>query len=136
MISASADEASKRDIRSLPRLFALAGLAPAQTALLSPRQRCCVVRRERHHARPIRAITPGVVGATLYDGVAGREVNLLRVEHEGDLAVEHQAEIECTRSLHVRMERLRGVGRGAGRSHRGEVGRDLIRTYLVPIPRI
>jgi hypothetical protein len=33
-----------------------------------------------------------VIGAALHDGVAGFEVDLLQVEHERDLAVEHQAE--------------------------------------------
>src|SRR5262245_32250853 len=105
-------------------------------AVASPWRGRRVVRRERDRARAIRAVAPGVIGAALHDGVAGLEVNLLGIEHQGDLALEYQAEIERARSLHVGMRGLRGIGRGSRRAHRREIGRDLAPADLSAVARL
>ena len=65
-----------------------------------------VVQGEGNPARPIRSITPGVIGAALYDRVAGFEMNFRGIEHQRDLAFQDQAEVERLGPLHVRMRRL------------------------------
>ena len=60
------------------------------------------------------------------------ELHLLGVEHQRDLAVQHQAEIERARLLHVGMRRLRGDQvEAAGRpSSAGNMPRPLARSDL------
>ena len=57
-------------------------------------------------------------------------VHFLRVEHQHDLAFQHDAEIQRARLLHIRMRRLRRIGRRAGRAHRLEIGGDFGRAHL------
>src|SRR5262245_13432373 len=52
-----------------------------------------IMRRDGDRAGAARAVAPGVVGATLHHGIAGRKLDLLGVEHQGDLALQDQAEI-------------------------------------------
>src|SRR5712675_56512 len=77
-----------------------------------------VVRGYRDHARSVRPVAPRVSGSTLHDGVARLQLHFLVVEHEGDLALQNQAEIESARLLHRRVRRTRvaperAVGRKA-----------------------
>ena len=68
-----------------------------------------------------------MVGAALDDDVAGLEPYFLRIEHQHDLAVQHEAEFEGARFLHVAVRRLRRVGGRAGRAHRLEIRLDFPR---------
>jgi hypothetical protein len=52
-------------------------------------------------------------------------MNFPGVEHERDLAFEHQAEVERLRLLHIGMRPLARTGRGRGRTHGAEIGFDL-----------
>src|SRR5712691_346892 len=81
-----------------------------------------VVRGDRDHAGPIGSVAPGVVGASLHDGVARLQLNLFGVEHECNLAFENEAKIERPRPLHVGMRRVCTMSRSAGRTHGLEKG--------------
>src|SRR6185295_4602628 len=54
----------------------------------------CVVRRDRDDAGFSRTVAPGVARAALHHRVAGFEVHFVEVEHQGDFAFEHEAEIQ------------------------------------------
>src|SRR5206468_1760752 len=74
-----------------------------------------VVRGDRDHAGVDRAVAPRVMGASLHDGIARLQVNLLGVEHECNLAFENEAKIERARLLHGALRRARSAPEGAVR---------------------
>src|SRR3954466_4305968 len=58
----------------------------------------CVVRPESEDARFSRAVAPRVPAAPLHHRVARPQLDFLQVEHERDLAFEHQAQVQCART--------------------------------------
>src|SRR5438552_18757949 len=66
-----------------------------------------VVRGDGERARPVRAVAPGVVGASLHDAVARFQVHFSGIERECNLAFEHDAKIERPRLLHGGVRRAR-----------------------------
>src|SRR5712691_1529475 len=68
-----------------------------------------VVRGYRDHARSVRPVAPRVAGSSLHDGVARLQLHLFGVEHQGDLALQNQAEIESARFLHPGVRRTRAA---------------------------
>ena len=91
-----------------------------------PRQsNCSVVGGKRNPAGCGRPIAPGVICAALHHSVAGLEMDLGSVEHQRDLALQHDAKIERSGLLHVRMRGFWRIGRSLRRAHRAEERFDL-----------
>jgi hypothetical protein len=71
---------------------------------------CAIMQRKSDTAWLVRTVAPGVIGAALDHGIAGLEMNFGGVQDQGDLAFEHQTEVERLRLLHVRVRRLGRIG--------------------------
>src|SRR5688572_30221589 len=93
--AAQVSAATRHVARANQRITLDGGLRGAPSTLRA------VVRADREARGACRAVAPRVIGAALDHDVALSERDLLRIEHEHDLAFEHHREFERARFLHV-----------------------------------